>query len=425
MSRWNIYAKEGGSVDSSGPTDWYMMGDYGASFGRIGGDAEARLESEIRDLFAERHSFMKRTILPTVIVGCAAMLVTAACNSSESQRAPAPAATTAPPATPAPPKMPDVGIYVTNETSGNLTVIDAATLTPVTTIALGKRPRGIAASPDGSRLYVALSGSPNAGPGVDEKTLPPPDRKADGIGVVDLDQGKLVKVLTSGPDPEQLAVSPDGAHVYIANEDGAKLSVVDVNTGEIAESFNIGEEPEGVSIEPHNGRVWVTSEEDGAVYVIDVAGHKVVKPVKVGPRPRSVAFLPDGSRAYVPSENGATLSMIDVKKLATVKTINLGTGMRPMGTVVSSDGAHLYVTTGRSKMLLILDTAKNDVVGSIEAGPRPWGIALSADGSTAYTANGPSNDISVIDLANKAVTKKIAVGTGPWGIALVRRSSAR
>src|SRR5262249_58575099 len=136
-------------------------------------------------------------------------------------RPPAPGA----PAPPAAPVMPDVGLYVTNEQSGNLTVIDAATLTPVTTIALGKRPRGVAASPDGKRLYVALSGSPNAGPGVDEKSLPPPDRTADGIGVVDLDQGKLIKVLTSGPDPEQLAVSPDGTRLYIANEDAARASV--------------------------------------------------------------------------------------------------------------------------------------------------------------------------------------------------------
>src|SRR6185369_13121397 len=113
-------------------------------------DAEARLESEFRGHLAERHSLMKRTILLTVIVSCATLLVTAACGRSESQPAPAAAAATSPPA--APPKMPDVGIYVTNETSGNLTVIDAATLTPVTTIALGKRPRGIAASADGSRL---------------------------------------------------------------------------------------------------------------------------------------------------------------------------------------------------------------------------------------------------------------------------------
>ena len=108
-----------------------------------------------------------------------------------------PAATPAPAAAPAPPQAqtPAVGVYVTNETGGDLSVIDAATNMVVATIPLGKRPRGVVASPDRTLLYVALSGSPIGGPNVDESKLPPPDRTADGIGVVDVRQRKLVKVL--------------------------------------------------------------------------------------------------------------------------------------------------------------------------------------------------------------------------------------
>lgn len=86
-------------------------------------------------------------------------------------------------------------IYVTNEASGDLSIIDSATMAVVSTVPLGKRPRGIHASPDGETIYVAWSGSPPAPPGVDESTLPPPDRSADGIGVVDVSEGKLVKVV--------------------------------------------------------------------------------------------------------------------------------------------------------------------------------------------------------------------------------------
>src|SRR5471032_121561 len=222
----------------------------------------------------------KTTRLVSLFVGA---LATTSCGRSEGPP-PATSQATKAPTQPEAPKMPAVGLYVTNEQSGELTVIDAATLTTVATIPLGKRPRGIAASPDGTRLYVALSGSPNAGPGVDEKKLPPPDRSADGIGVVDLRLAKLLKVLPSGTDPEQLAVSQDGTRVFIANEDAAKASVVDVASGQIVETFKIGDEPEGVSIEPSGNRVWVTSEEDGAVFVIDLAAHKVAKSVKVGPR---------------------------------------------------------------------------------------------------------------------------------------------
>ena len=101
----------------------------------------------------------------------------------------------------------DYHIYVTNEASGDMTVIDSSTLEVAATIPLGKRPRGIHASPDGKTIYVALSGSPIAGPGVDESKLPPPDKSADGIGVFDVRQNKLVRLIQSGSDPENFDLS--------------------------------------------------------------------------------------------------------------------------------------------------------------------------------------------------------------------------
>src|ERR1700742_175316 len=56
-------------------------------------------------------------------------------------------------------------IYVTNEVSGDLSIIDSGNYNVLATVPLGKRPRGIHPSPDHQTIYVALSGSPIAGPG--------------------------------------------------------------------------------------------------------------------------------------------------------------------------------------------------------------------------------------------------------------------
>src|SRR5687768_10642616 len=114
------------------------------------------------------------------ILSISAMIALASC-SQPAPPAPAAAANTEPAIT-----TPAGRLYVTNENSGHLGVIDTATRKVVATIRLGKRPRGIKVSPDGRTLYVALSGSPIAPPGTDESKLPPPDRSADGIGVVDV-----------------------------------------------------------------------------------------------------------------------------------------------------------------------------------------------------------------------------------------------
>ena len=222
-------------------------------------------------------------------------------------------------------------IYVTNEMSGDMTVIDGQTRKVVATVPLGKRPRGIQLSPDGKQLFVALSGSPIAGPGSDESKLPPADPSADGIGVVDIASLKLLRILRGVSDPEQLVISRDGKSLYIASEDTGTAVVIDVASGKTVATLPVGGEPEGVGISPDGRFVYMTSEEDHQVSVIETAQNKVIKHFSVGQRPRQAAFSPDGTRAYVTGETDGTVSIIDARKHRVIKTLRLtGELVRPM-----------------------------------------------------------------------------------------------
>ena len=227
---------------------------------------------------------------------------------------------------------PPYRIYVTNERSGDLTVIAGDTHEVTATVPLGKRPRGIKVSPDGQQLFVALSGSPPAPPGIDESTLPPPDRAADGIGVVDVGTQRVVTVIQAGTDPEQVALNADGTRLYVANEDAGTTSVVDIESGELIATLEVGDEPEGVSASPDGRFVYVTSEQDSQVSVIDVAANEVIEQFDVGPRPRASAFSPDSSRAYITSENGGSLAIVDTASHEVVASVDVpGDPSRPMG----------------------------------------------------------------------------------------------
>ncbi len=162
-------------------------------------------------------------------------------------------------------------IYVTNEKSGDLSVIDGSTLQVIATVPLGKRPRGIHPSPNHHFLYMTLSGSPLAGPGVDESKLPPPDKTADGIGVFDVQQNKLVRTIQCGSDPENFDLTSDGRTIIVSNEDDAKASFVDIASGKVTKTVPVGEEPEGVKVSPNGKFVYVTSENTGTISAIDVA----------------------------------------------------------------------------------------------------------------------------------------------------------
>ncbi|MEY4763133.1 MAG: hypothetical protein RLZZ200_2989 [Pseudomonadota bacterium] len=307
------------------------------------------------------------------------------------------------------------GVYVTNERSGTLSVIDGGSGKVVASVALGKRPRGIKLSHDGRKLLVALSGSPIAGPGVDESKLPPADKAADGIGVVDIASLKLERVIRGVSDPEQLAISHDGRLLFVASEDTGAAIVLDAKEGRPVATIPTGGEPEGVSLSPDGKQVYVTSEADHRVSVIDVASLRVVQRIEVGARPRFTAFSPDGSLAFVSNENDGSISVIDTKSAAVTGTIKLeGPLTRPVGIVTSPDGSRLYVAAGRSGNLLAIDLASRKVVGQVAVGPRPWGVDRSPDGTLIYTANGSSNDVSIVEAATLKLVARLPVGEGPW-----------
>src|SRR5664280_53392 len=318
------------------------------------------------------------------------------------------------------PGGPSYRVYISNEASGDLTVIDPEKMVAMATVAIGKRARGIHSSADGKQIFVALTGSPFAPPGVDESTLPPPDKSADGIGIFDVAQNKFLRKVPGGSDPEQFAIGKDGL-LYVSNEDAAGLSFVDPVQGTVLATVPTGAEPEGVTLTPDAKFVYVTSEDKGTVTVVDTATRQAVKTIPVGRRPRGIVFLPDESRAYVTNENDATLSVIDTARLAVAQTISVGARLKPMGMAMSRDGAKLYVTTGRGKKVVVLETATGNIAASFEVGDRPWGIALSPDEKLLFTANGPSNDVSIVDVATRTMLKKVKVGEKPWGVLVVGR----
>ncbi|HEX5042001.1 MAG TPA: beta-propeller fold lactonase family protein [Candidatus Polarisedimenticolaceae bacterium] len=310
-------------------------------------------------------------------------------------------------------------LYVSNEVSGDISVYDAQTLRPLRRIDVGKRPRGLRLSPDGSLLYVAVSGSPREPPGTDPSTLPPPDRRADGIAVVDPARGRVLRILESGTDPESFALSPDGKWLCVSNEDAAQASFVDLATGKVVAQVPVGGEPEGVAVHPNGSVVYVTSEEENQVVVLDADRHVEVARFSTGPRPRGIAFTPGGARAFITNENGASLTVADAWKHRALGTIPLGEGARPMGAVVSGDGQRLYVSLGRGGGVAVVDVPTLTVVRRLDGvGARPWGIALTPDGTRLFTANGPGNDVTVLELPEGRERRKLPAGESPWGIAL-------
>src|SRR6266849_9519390 len=89
--------------------------------------------------------------------------------------------------------------YVPNERSGTVSVIDTASDRVVAIIKTGGKPRGIAATPDGRRLYVS-------------------DQPSGSLVVVDLAAREVSERIPVGKSPEGVGISRDGAWIAVAGE---------------------------------------------------------------------------------------------------------------------------------------------------------------------------------------------------------------
>ena len=250
-------------------------------------------------------------------------------------------------------------IYVSNEKSGDVTVINGGDNQVLATIAVGKRPRGIHASPDGKTVYVALSGTPiSAPPQLDAKGNPifvrgkddddddavKSDKSADAIGVIDVAQSKLTGKISAGSDPEEFALSKDGTKLYVSNEDVKAASVINIASGKVEHIVVVAQEPEGVATAPDGKHFYVTCEAGGDVYVVDTASYATVGHFKVNARPRTMAFLPGGEIGFIPSESTAELNVIDTLNFKPLKVITLPPGSRPMSSRGRSENRNQEVS---------------------------------------------------------------------------------
>lgn len=298
-------------------------------------------------------------------------------------------------------------IYVTNEALDVVHVVDGASLRETGRIAIGRRPRGIAVSPDGRTLYVAVSND-------------------DRIAAVDLPGGAIAGHLPSGPDPETFAVSPDGRQLYVANEDDNLLSFVDVAGKRIAREIPVGGEPEGTAVSPDGRLVVQASETAGMAHVVDSSSGEVVDNLMVDTRPRYVAFTPDGKQFWVSSEVRGTVIVFDTatrRRLARIDFESLSPPdggaevfAQPVGILFTRDGSRAFVALGRAKLVAEVDPRSFAVTRTFPVGWRAWNIALSPDDRRLYSANGLTGDMTAIDLAENRVIGSVVLGGKPWGI---------
>jgi phospholipase C len=262
-------------------------------------------------------------------------------------------------------------VWVTESGTNTVSVIPTSTNKIASTVVVGVYPHGIAITPDGSTAYVANTG-PNTGPGGSQT-----------VSVVDVKGLSQTGKIDVGEAPQVVDISPDGSHVWVTCADGVfVITTAGGHARKLAEPLH---NPHGVAVTPNGKHAYVTDTERDQVVVVSTSSLRVVRRIAVGRSPWNTAFTADGASAYVSNANDDTVSVIDTASGRVTKTIALGSGSGgqlnhiPTGIALSPEG-HIWVACNVSSSMVVIDPSSNAVAQSIEIGlgDGPTEIAFTA-----------------------------------------------
>jgi YVTN family beta-propeller protein len=229
-------------------------------------------------------------------------------------------------------------VYVVNEYSNTVSVIDTRTDKVRSTISLGNFPYGIDINPLNNRIYVTNRGS-------------------NSVSVLDGSVDTKLHDITVGKSPVGIAVNPTANWIYVTNLDDGTMSVIDGITNEVINTIPVGKTPYGIAVNPLSNKIYVTDIITNTVIVINGETNEISTKIPVGKKPTGLAIdIPkENNKLYVANHDSDSVSVIDTVTNEVVNNIT-SVGDSPVGMAINPISNKLYVSNIASNTVAVIDT---------------------------------------------------------------------
>lgn len=198
-----------------------------------------------------------------------------------------------------------------------------------------------------------------------------------------------------GFNPIGVAVTPDGAYVYVANSRESTVSKVDTRSRRVVSTLQLTTGPAWIDLAPSRDLVCVTTRDPQALVLLSLSGNYLVNTLALPYAPERVLIDPTETTAYLTAPNAPFIMVVDLAQRRVVQTVALTDPS--LGLALTPDGQTLFVTTrNKNYNLIALSTAGHSVVARASAGSGAGSIAIDPAGQYAYVVNQISRDLTIV-----------------------------
>ena len=159
-----------------------------------------------------------------------------------------------------------------------------------------------------------------------------------------------------GRHPRGMAVSPDGSRLWVVDYGSDELHEIDTAALSVVRrlQFPSPSYPRHVVRDREGRRLFVSGKRRNALWIVDVETLAVTAEIPVGECPKTVALSPDEAWAYTANYCSHDVSIVDLAAQRSVQVPVEGL-KEGSGLAISADGSRVWVTGWSSNDLVALE----------------------------------------------------------------------
>ncbi|GAA1816053.1 YncE family protein [Nesterenkonia flava] len=200
--------------------------------------------------------------------------------------------------------------------------------------------------------------------------------------VAEQDWDQFIEV---GRVPKFVELTPDGSRLLVSNWCDHDLSVVDTATGEELMRVPVNSQPRGIAAMPDNRTVYVTAMYANELYQVDLETGEQEVIYDQARFPRHLVLSPDAQTLYVTFSQSDLLVAFDTETNEVIRST--ATGREPRSMDISTDGTALYVVNYYEDTVSKFDAETFEEIERLPTGHLPIGVTYENTTGSVWVAN--------------------------------------
>jgi YVTN family beta-propeller protein len=291
-------------------------------------------------------------------------------------------------------------VYVANEKSSNISVIDKSSKHVVYNVLVGTEPYALGADQRRRRLHIG-------------------DRKDGVLYEMDMVGNRLVKATEIDYVDEPVHIEPVGDEdmLMIVNYGSHSVYLMDSFSSRIIETIDVSEEPVDAVYSSLYDLGFVLSKRWGILSVLDFSTRPVVVDTtfRVEREPIGLAIDDTEEWLFISSSGSIDLTVFELRRMGVERTVSVGLGAGDLA--FDPSGRRLYICMMDTNEILCVDPFTGVMFFRIQLPSTPGKIMFDKDEKLVYVTVPEHNAVAVIDPMAQHIKHWIETGLRPSALA--------